>query len=205
MNLAEDKPDLGGPGMRPRLRRVTQALHSSAERHFALTDRTWTRDAYRILLARLWGFYAPLESALAGLKLQDNGIRLEERRKLPWLEADLLYLGMTRDSIAGLPGCKDLPRLADAHDGLGALYVLEGATLGGRIILRTLQAQMDISPLKGGRFFASYGSRIGAMWRAYLGALELAGASPAGAGAIEQAALETFGAFDRWFGQDAKP
>jgi len=190
--------------MRPRLRQVTQDLHISVERHFALTGRTWTDDSYRFLLARLWGFYAPFESALAGLDWRGSGILLEDRRKLPWLEADLLYLGMTRASIASLNRCHDLPRISNVHDGLGALYVLEGSTLGGQVILRTLQSQLDISPLVGGRFFASYGKRISAMWRGYLSALEVAGGMPAGADAIEIGALDTFGAFDRWFGQDIR-
>ena len=190
--------------MRPRLRQVTQDLHASVERHFALTGRTWTNASYRNLLARLWGFYAPFESALTGVEWLGSGLRLEDRRKLPWLEADLLYLGMTRASIASLQTCDALPRISNLHDGLGALYVLEGATLGGQVILRTLQSQLDISPLAGARFFASYGKRVGAMWRDYLGALEAGGTTPAGADAIEHAALETFGAFHRWFGQDSK-
>ena len=180
MDLAGNKPESGGPYIRPRLRQVTQDLHSSVERRFALKSRTWTNASYRMLLARLWGFYAPFESALAGLDWRGSGILLEDRRKLPWLEADLFYLGMTRASIASLNRCHDLPRISNVHDGLGALYVLEGSTLGGQVILRTLQSQLDISPLAGGQFFASYGKQIGAMWRGYLGALEVAGGLPTG-------------------------
>jgi len=188
-----------GPGMRWRLRQVTNDLHLSVERHFDLPGRHWTRDSYRRLLERLWGFHAPLEVALARLDWQGTVIVPGERCKRAWLEADMLHLGMNPASIAGLEMCHNLPAIRNMHDGLGALYVLEGSTLGGQVILRALQTALNISPLAGGRFFASHDKATGAMWRSYLDALEEAGAAPTAAGAIERAALATFTAFDRWF------
>jgi heme oxygenase len=185
--------------MRSRLRQVTQDLHRSAESHFRLHDRTWNRDLYSALLQRLWGFHAPLEESLMRLDWRGSAIAMDTRRKRALLEADLLYLGMDPVGVSQIATCRELPPMAHLHDGLGALYALEGSTLGGQVILRTLQAQLDISPLAGGRFFASYGPGIGAMWRRYLEVLEDAGKAPHAAEAIERAALQTFAAFDRWF------
>ena len=190
-----------GPGMRWRLRHLTNDLHISVERHFDLVGRHWTRESYRWLLERLWGFHAPLEAALVRLDWQSTVIVPAERCKRAWLEADLLHLGMNPASVAGLETCRNLPAMQNVHDGLGALYVLEGATLGGQVILRALQTALNISPLAGGRFFASHDKATGAMWRSYLNALEDAGSAPNAAGAIERAALATFTAFDRWFAE----
>jgi heme oxygenase len=185
--------------MRSRLRNVTQSLHRRAESHFGLQDRTWDRDSYRTLLERLWGFHAPLEDALMRLDWRGSTIAMDKRRKRAWLEADLLYLGVEPDAFSRIATCRDLPAMAHLHDGIGALYVVEGATLGGQVILRALQTQLDISPLAGGHFFASHGRAIGAMWRSYLDVLEEAGKAPHAAEATERAAMQTFSAFDRWF------
>lgn len=187
--------------MRSRLRHVTESLHRSAESHFGLCDRTWNRDSYRLLLERLWGFHAPLEDALTRLDWRGSTIAMDARCKRAWLEADLLHLGMAPDAFSRIEVCRDLPAMSHLHDGLGALYVVEGSTLGGQVILRTLQAQLDISPRAGGVFFASHGRGIGAMWRSYLDVLEAAGAAPLAAEAMERAAMQTFAAFDRWFDQ----
>ena len=185
--------------VRFRLQRATQDLHRSVECHFALAGRVWTEDAYRRLLQRLWGIYAPLEQALTPLDWQDTGIVMRDRRKLFWLNADLAHLGMDQKAIAQLEICGDLPCVDGPAAGLGALYVLEGSTLGGQVILRTLQPQLGISPQAGGQFFASYGRDIGEKWRDYLAALEQFGERPEAADTIECAALDTFAAFDRWF------
>ena len=95
--------------------------------------------------------------------------------------------------------CPDVPRLETVARGLGALYVIEGSTLGGQIILRALQPHLGISSDNGGRFYASYGTQISAMWRSYISALENAGRSLRLANDIELGALETFDAFERWF------
>lgn len=82
----------------------------------------------------------------------------------------------------------------------GILYVLEGATLGGQVILRRLGTRVGISATYGGRFFASYGPDVGRMWRSYVEVLERFGATPK-AQVIEQSAVAAFQAFDEWLSQ----
>jgi heme oxygenase len=47
------------------------------------------------------------------------------------------------------------------------LYVIEGATLGGRIITRQLQTQLGLKPESGGAFFDGYGAQTGPYWKAF--------------------------------------
>ncbi|RYY93647.1 MAG: biliverdin-producing heme oxygenase, partial [Chitinophagaceae bacterium] len=105
------------------------------QRHRALEDRLRPHfgqltsvDAYAQLLRSFYGFYAPLETAIeerlpAGL-LPDLGLR----RKAALLLSDLEALGKP---VAGIPLCA-APSLDSPDAALGALYVLEGSTLGGR-------------------------------------------------------------------------
>jgi heme oxygenase len=189
--------------LRSRLQQATRIPHQKLERHFAL-DRRWTRQDYRALLEKLWGMTLPLEESLTRIDWQGSGIVMQDRRKRAWLEADLADMGMTASAITALETCHDMPLPENLASGLGALYVLEGATLGGQVILRALQPQLGISSHAGGRFFASYGKAVGAMWRGYLAALERIGEAPAVADAIEGAALQTFCACERWFARPGR-
>lgn len=146
----------------------------------------------------MWGLYSPLEHALYMIDWENTGIRFEERRKLAWIESDLTLLRVGGRISPNLECCLDLPRLDCVAAGLGALYVIEGSTLGGQVVMRRLQRILGISPLAGGRFFASYGDNIGTMWRRYIDSLEHYSSTTDAGITIERSAIETFGAFDRW-------
>ena len=44
--------------------------------------------------------------------------------------------------------------------------MIEGATLGGRLIGRHIDALLDITPTPGGRFFHGYGDGTACQWQA---------------------------------------
>jgi heme oxygenase len=184
-----------GNGMRLRLRDATAQQHRQVEHRIGLLDRAWTAQTYVQLLQAMRGLHAPLERRLAAMGWSGTAIVMRERCKTPWLEADLAHYGFYGTDLAE---CRDLPLCEDVCAGLGVLYVLEGSTLGGQVILRSLQMKLGISATAGGRFFAGYGALSGARWRSYLAELERLGGSPHDAAVIEQAALQTFAAFDRW-------
>ncbi|MCU0492307.1 MAG: biliverdin-producing heme oxygenase, partial [Chloroflexaceae bacterium] len=151
-----------------RLKQETQASHDGLELQLSITTRCTSREAYGQLLACFYGFYMPLERALNQLpELHELELQFAERQKTPLLERDLAALGLSSAQIAALPRCTDLPQIHTAAAGLGCMYVMEGATLGGQLISRQLAQQLAIGPEQGGAFFASYGSRVGPMWRAF--------------------------------------
>ena len=187
------------PVIRTRLREATRDMHAAAERRLDLDRPSWTVSDYIRLLTKLWGFYTPLERALAETEWDESGLIVSERAKRQWIEADLMTFGITPDSFSEIPLCTDLPTFENFASVLGGLYVVEGATLGGQIILRTLHRQLGVSPDSGGRFFASYGRNVGGMWREYLEVLESVGEKSGVADEIERLAIASFSAFDRWF------
>jgi heme oxygenase len=187
-----------------RLRDETRPWHERAERAMDLPTRLASPAAYAALLARLWGFYAPLEArldAVGGRELAAIGLDFAPRRKARLLRADLAACGVDPGGLAALPSCAELPALPALPQVLGCLYVLEGATLGGQVIRREVARHLGLGPETGCGFFGGYGAGIGPMWRAFCGTVtDYALANPGAEGAIVAAAAETFQRFEEWLG-----
>lgn len=137
------------------LRARTREAHERLEADVDVPHRWQDRSAYGALLAGFRSVYAPLEreldrSAGTAVALPDWD---ERRGKTAWLDEDLAAL----DLSAGEP--MDVLPLTTAEDVAGAAYVLEGATLGGAVVLRGLD------PALPHRFFTAYGSERGRRWR----------------------------------------
>jgi heme oxygenase (biliverdin-IX-beta and delta-forming) len=177
-----------------RLRAGTQAAHEAIERDLAWETRVATRDGYRALLARFWGFHAALEPALAAA-LHDDAF-LDPRRRLPHLAADLRFLGLDEATVAALPR-PDLALPRDRDEAFGALYVLEGSTLGGQVIAKHIGRQLGLTAEGGCRYYAAHGRETGAMWKAFR--LRLAEEAARGRPeTIVAASIRTFDAMRYW-------
>jgi heme oxygenase len=185
------------------LKDQTQHLHDRIERTVDLPSRLGSMDAYAELLARFYGFYAPLEARLAAVATADEfeavGLDLAERQKAPLLRADLAALGWSPDGVDALPRCASLPTVGGIPEALGCLYVLEGATLGGQIIRRQAESRLGLGPSSGCSFFCAYGEQVGPKWREFRTALaDYAQDAPESEGRVLEAAAETFARLDSW-------
>lgn len=184
------------PALFARLREATSAHHQRLEKVMSL-DRFADRERYVRLLQRMWAFYSPTERNLAGLPWGEAGIDFADRLKTGWLEQDLNVLR------AQLPDgrAEDVPKPESLAEGIGCLYVLEGATLGGRIISQHL-AKFGITPVTGGAFYDSYGDSVGDRWASFKKA---AGSYCESEERISQAvagAVKTFQQFEAWFAKE---
>jgi heme oxygenase len=151
-----------------RLKLATGVSHAALENQLPLMNMELSREEYRQFVSRFLGFYAPLEvHLLAAPHWQLLGFDYCARQKTPRLTQDLLALGSSAEALATTPLCADLPALTTPEQLLGCLYVIEGATLGGRVITRHLQNQLGLSPESGGAFFAGYGAQTGTHWKAF--------------------------------------
>lgn len=184
--------------LRFRLRRATAALHSRLEDVIAIEDRSRDLEGYRALLAMFWGFYAPMERALLQVDWRGSGLDFPARAKLSWLEQDLAVLGGSAATIAALPQASLSTAFDDLPRGLGALYVLEGSTLGGQTIVPVIGRALGFDAETGARFFSSYGPEVGRMWRDYVSVLDRSGRDPETAARIESAALNAFENLIAW-------
>lgn len=184
------------------LRARTKDLHERVERTVDLPARLRSTASYAALLARFLGFYAPLEDRLTGLATFGPRIEPAARLKAHLLVGDLTALGLSTADVLALPRCTSLPALTDASDGLGCMYVLEGATLGGQIVRREVERRFGLAPGRGCAFFGSYGERVGVMWHEFCHVLEGHAATvPGDADRIVAAAVGTFSGLERWLAE----
>ena len=146
-----------------RLRLETRCEHEAVERVLDLMDAALTEGTYRQRLAQFYGFYGPLEAALQTRCVLHLASLLPRLNKTALLQQDLQRLGV---STADLPLCRQLPPIQTQAEVLGCLYVMEGATLGGRLITQHVQATFGIMPSTGGSFFEGYGHDTGKNWQA---------------------------------------
>ncbi|WP_426757076.1 biliverdin-producing heme oxygenase [Myxococcus sp. Y35] len=189
-----------------RLKSETRPHHERTEALVRLLDADLTPSAYGHHLEALLGFYAPLEAKLASLGLDSvAGLSIQTRWKAHLLEADLRAFGHDARSLARLPRCEDLPALPGVPEALGCLYVLEGSTLGGQLILRHLRRHFEGKPSGAFAFFTAYGDEVGPRWRAFGEAINQASelaADEAFDARVVSGAQETFDAYAAWLRQE---
>ena len=179
------------------LRSGTAAAHEAVEHATGLPDAVADMAGYRACLQGFASVILPLERSLrlvAGW--EDYGIDLAERARAPALLADLARLGLEPDGIAPA----GVPAPADLAGGLGALYVIEGSVLGGRVILDALTARLSADIAGATAFFGGRGPRTGLLWQTFRAALDRFGEDePEAKAAVVAAANRTFAAFTTTF------
>lgn len=115
---------------------------------------------YADLLKHFYAYFNAVEKAIApyisAAVLPDH----KERRNSGYIKRDIEALG---SGVDGAPPAT-APDIHNIVEALGALYVLEGSVMGGRIIVQMLE--------KGGiregiSFFSGYGEDTGSMWRSF--------------------------------------
>jgi heme oxygenase (biliverdin-IX-beta and delta-forming) len=165
----------------------------------ALAAGRLDRSTYRDLLGRMLGFHDPIESAIAG-SMGDAafGLDLLALRRAPKLCDDLRALGLGQAAIDALPRAPT-PAFAAAPAAVGALYVTEGATLGGRQLARGLDPLLGAGVLGGRRFLLAGTDPGRPTWREVRAAIDRCGAEPGALAAMIEGAATTFAAFAAWF------
>ena len=192
----------GANDVRTRLREATAQIHERLHGHDGLgaaASGALTRHDYRLLLARLWGFHKAFEVVLdeAARRLSLD-LNMADRARAPMLEEDLMTLGLDAREIAQLPRCDHIFRPFDEAAFMGALYVVEGSTLGGIQIARALSSLFGGSEGEGRKFFLGYGARHSIMWRCFLAQLDAFAGDEAREAAAVEGAVKTFADFEIW-------
>ncbi|MGD0106963.1 MAG: biliverdin-producing heme oxygenase [Rhodopila sp.] len=187
------------------LRAGTQAAHSRIETAPALVRlvaRDLTRGEYVFILQHLQALYTHLEPAVAAeLETLPAAAALLDGSRPRRLAEDLAWFG-----ASALPP-PPLPVLAGPAAALGALYVIEGSGLGGRIIGRNVAECLGVAPGAGGSFFCGLDAESARVrWSRLSSILDesLIEADSADAGTdaddrVVAGARDTFGFFERCF------
>ncbi len=181
-----------------RLRDATAGQHSFLDEGLRyLLNAELSTDRYTRLLAALLGFYAPLEDSVAQVQAATQRIALPLIRRAGLLERDLHALGW---APAQVPRCGEMPTLSTANHAAGAIYVVEGACLGGQVIARAVRRRFGFGQENGAAFFSGDGVQTGARWRQVLLWLEERESDRGGdeEDEIVAGACRTFAALSTW-------
>jgi heme oxygenase len=184
------------------LRIATWPAHQRLEKRLDVKKRFTHPDAYRAHLETMWGFCAALEGGLGQHVFGAALPNYDRRRKLALITRDLIALGADADSVGRLPRCNTVPACADPAAAFGCLYVLEGATLGGRTLLPLVQRQLGLTAEHGAAFLASYGENVAPMWGEFRALLDAWCETPERCARATQNAVDTFTSLERWLCAD---
>jgi len=168
------------------LRVTTRDLHEGLETRLDVFARVADPIRRSEMVGRFLAFYRPAEAALARVLGDEPNLEFDARRKTPALERDAAALN------ADTPDDASLTMPAGRCEALGFLYVLEGSTLGGRVIDKQLRLR-GLSP-KGLTFFQGYGDATGERWKAFCAVLERADDKAAAA----RGARSAFAQMEAW-------
>lgn len=191
---------VGAEDFLARLRLATRDLHTRAEARIAAPGIAVDGASYARLLAALLPVYAGVEQRLSEFEewtTLDPPLDLRRRRRAHLLVADLERLGVHAPGAGS--SRRPPPRLERFAHAFGALYVVEGSRLGGRVLARRIARDAPGVDAGAYRFLASDGADVGALWRSLRAALaDYAGRGGALAeDALVAGASETFACFDR--------
>ncbi|TCD04231.1 biliverdin-producing heme oxygenase [Pedobacter frigidisoli] len=129
--------------------------------------------AYKKLLTINYIMHQKLENKLANMLDANLGEKLgmKNRLKLSALEKDLAYWEIDSLSLPGLNFDLFIPEKNNAAI-LGALYVLEGATLGGNVIKKHILANPNFKDASDGlNYYGVYGEELGTKWKTFVSIL----------------------------------
>jgi heme oxygenase len=188
------RPPNRDPTLLDRLRVETRPAHERIEAALDIGPRISSPGSYRALLSRFYGFHRAWEPQAERI-IADPAF-LVPRRKTPLLVRDLKALGLSSVEIDKLPACQLMP-IAGPAAALGAMYVVEGSTLGGNVISRQVRRSLGLCPESGCAYFGSYGGAIGAQWKMFTARL-LAVSSPETDDDVVASASRTFALMQEW-------
>lgn len=150
---------------------------------------------YIDLLKIFYGYFGGLEQKIKSYINQSQLEDYNKRRKTDAMGDDIEALGGTLPATAS---DNDLPAINNSLQAFGALYVIEGSTLGGSIISKMMQQHLKFDGQKGLSFFNGYGDLTHQMWDNFKSSLNIAIKSPEDEAVVLQAANDTFSRFKHW-------
>jgi len=177
-----------------RLKQETLSQHQQLEK--LIISRIKAIDslpAYIHLLNHFYTFYGGLEDIIPVSLVAPYLHDYSSRRKSAILEKDLLNCGATLPPKAS----KDvLPEISNIARAMGALYVIEGSTLGGQIISGMIRKQLNLDNDNCIGYFTGYGDQTMAKWMEFKKVITSFPENEASI--LVESANDTFAKFHHW-------
>ncbi|WP_443938658.1 biliverdin-producing heme oxygenase [Pedobacter sp. MW01-1-1] len=140
------------------LKEATKAAHQELEKKVVLKLKSIRSAAdYADLLKHFYAYFDHLRNEIEPYITPEVLPDYAERRDASYIKRDIEALGF---DTTDLP-LTTVPKITNTQEALGALYVMEGSIMGGRIIVEML-AKVGVQT--GVSFFSGYGAQTGEMW-----------------------------------------
>lgn len=179
-----------------RLKEETHTAHVAVEK--LIIPRIKKLDSgksYSRLLHLFYGYFKPLEQKIEVFVGDTVLPDIKERRKADSILYDVAFVAeQPQEDLV----CKDLPTISNAAEALGAMYVMEGSTLGGVHLTKMIAEKMHFEDGQGVGFFSGYGSETFAKWNVFKKHLNEFGGNRQTEDKVVEAANETFEKFRSW-------
>ncbi|RNA61778.1 heme oxygenase [Chryseobacterium nematophagum] len=147
------------------LKRNTAEYHDAAEKLFnseKIFNRTFTLEDYKKIIVTNYVMLLNSEDKIFNhlSSIYEGKLQLIERKKLFLIEMDLESL-----SVKQIIPSYDI-EFDNENEALGALYVIEGSTLGGNVIAKQLSKTEGFENITF-NFFGCYQENTGSMWKTF--------------------------------------
>ncbi|MCJ7932913.1 MAG: biliverdin-producing heme oxygenase [Chryseobacterium sp.] len=147
------------------LKQNTADYHDAAEKLFnseKIFNKTFTLEDYKKIIHTNYLMLLHSEDQIFS-SLSDKyseKLQLNERKKLSLIEKDLKSLSLENQTAS-----HNL-EFTNEHEALGAMYVIEGSTLGGNVIAKQLSKTEGFDEVTF-NFFGCYQENTGPMWKSF--------------------------------------
>lgn len=153
---------------------------------------------YQAYLAALFGMTIACEEQIFPA-ISHEITDLQPRYKSQRIIDDLIATGFSDEEINALPVYRY--QFTSTAEALGIMYVLEGSTLGGRILYKHINETLSFTPENGASYFWGYGAQTGNLWKSFISSLtqfvEMGGSEEE----VIESAKKTFTIIDNWLSQ----
>jgi heme oxygenase len=183
-----------------RLKAFTAASHQRIEKSIVgLIQDLETPEDYIHLLGLFYSYFGGLEQLVDEQHLRGNLPDIGERRKALCLSEDINTL---RGRVPEIAQNEYLPVIDNCFQAFGALYVIEGSTLGGvhivKMIRRKIKSEENVF-----RFFSGYGEQTFCMWDKFKHVLDGLSQHEDDIAQILTGAEDTFQKFGKWINSNS--
>ncbi|MEO8961995.1 MAG: biliverdin-producing heme oxygenase [Ginsengibacter sp.] len=152
------------------------------------------RNDYARLLQLFAGYFGSLEDLIEQNLNLDMLTDYRLRRKAAALQADLISMNVP---LPKKIGSENLPTIKNSLQAIGALYVMEGSTLGGRIIRKMVADKLPNE--NAFSFFEGYGEKTNDMWKSFKASIDAIVLNNKETNVVIDSANETFYKFSFYF------
>lgn len=152
------------------LKQATSQQHDDLEKLMyvdKIMNGTLSAEEYKSILSTNYIVHACFEDKIYEGFSEDlkQKLQIDQRNKLKALELDLQEIGLNKPEI-------DCPQNAEFKNNnarlLGAMYVFEGATLGGNVIVKKLKKNPNLQSLNlGFHYYQVYGENLIQYWKQF--------------------------------------